>query len=329
MPAAQTGQPSHYVYETPAQSYALAWARRDDPCFRLAIGSFCDKDNTLQVVEKSPSTGRLVKIAETSQDFPPTKVMWKPTDSILGSATESLDGQLLVAATTQLDIRRLQDGHLKKIGTAAVKRKEAKEPPITSFDWSQQDEAKIGMSLLDTTACITDIVKNKAEFQLIAHDSAVYDFAFGWSSIFGSVGADGSLRVFDQRNLSVSTIMYETDNNTPLMRLAWNKLDKNYIATISDTAGVTICDMRKPSVCVKELSSCGYNGNCIAWCPDSRHHLIWGTDCGKALIWDMRREPDTMVTYESDKPVYQVEWPTTAADHVALGLGNRIEVLRT
>lgn len=47
--------------------------------------------------------------------------------------------------------------------------------------------------------------------QLIAHDREVYDVA--WSpaqrEIFASVGADGSVRMFDLRSLEHSTILYE------------------------------------------------------------------------------------------------------------------------
>ena len=52
------------------------------------------------------------------------------------------------------------------------------------------------------------------ETQLIAHDKAVYDIAFAavgnTDHLFASVGGDGSARLFDQRNLDHSTIVYET-----------------------------------------------------------------------------------------------------------------------
>ena len=35
--------------------------------------------------------------------------------------------------------------------------------------------------------------------QLIAHDKAVYDIAWGGVGVFASVSADGSVRVFDLR----------------------------------------------------------------------------------------------------------------------------------
>ena len=46
-------------------------------------------------------------------------------------------------------------------------------------------------------------------------------------------GADGSVRMFDLRHLEHSTIIYEDPQHTPLLRLAWNKQDPNYLATVA------------------------------------------------------------------------------------------------
>jgi WD40 repeat protein len=86
-------------------------------------------------------------------------------------------------------------------------------------------------------ACtIWDLSTGQAKTQLIAHDKEVYDIAFASRSVFGSVGAEGSVRLFDLRSLEHSTIIYETgqgtDSQKPLLRLAWNKSDPNFIATV-------------------------------------------------------------------------------------------------
>ena len=46
-------------------------------------------------------------------------------------------------------------------------------------------------------------------------------------------GADGSVRMFDLRHLEHSTIIYEDPQHHPLLRLAWNKQDPNYLATMA------------------------------------------------------------------------------------------------
>ena len=39
--------------------------------------------------------------------------------------------------------------------------------------------------------------------------------------------------MFDLRHLEHSTIIYEDPSHTPLLRLAWNKQDPNYLATVA------------------------------------------------------------------------------------------------
>jgi WD repeat-containing protein 68 len=55
--------------------------------------------------------------------------------------------------------------------------------------------------------------------QLIAHDREVYDLAFSSFNpeVCASVGVDGSMRMFDLRNLEHSNILYETVDQSPLL----------------------------------------------------------------------------------------------------------------
>lgn len=46
------------------------------------------------------------------------------------------------------------------------------------------------------------------------------------SDIFVSVGADGSLRAFDLRQLEHSTILYESSRDAPLARIAFSKKEQ-------------------------------------------------------------------------------------------------------
>jgi WD repeat-containing protein 68 len=48
---------------------------------------------------------------------------------------------------------------------------------------------------------VWNVETRQAKTQLIAHDKEVYDVAFATSStdVFASVGADGSVRMFDLR----------------------------------------------------------------------------------------------------------------------------------
>lgn len=136
----------------------------------------------------------------------------------------------------------------------------------------------------------------QAKTQLIAHDKEVYDvtFANNNSDIFASVGADGSVRMFDLRALEHSTIIYETASSipglqpssphmaaqppVPLLRLSFNKMDANYLSTFhADSSSVQILDIRVPGIPVSELR--GHKGtvNCMAWSPISGSEIATGS----------------------------------------------------
>jgi WD40 repeat protein len=131
--------------------------------------------------------------------------------------------------------------------------------------------------------------KEEPKQQLIAHDSDVYDIAFAKGvHVFASVGADGSVRMFDLRRLEHSTIMYESPDQTPLVRLAWNKQDPNYLATIMQgKESVVILDIRVPTQPLAELKGHESPVNAISWAPHSQCHICTAGDDSHALIWDM------------------------------------------
>lgn len=96
---------------------------------------------------------------------------------------------------------------------------------------------------------------------------------------FASVGADGSLRLFDLRNLNHSTITYESPDLVPLLRLSWNPLDTNYLATMMlDSNKVIIIDIRVPSYPATELTGHTQAVNAFSWSPVSSSHIA---TCGE------------------------------------------------
>lgn len=338
-----------YVYETPWQAYAVAWSARSESRCRLAVGSFLETEtNHITVVELKEESDKLECVAEAEHPFPPTKLMWRPMGDSSGGKPD-----MLASSCTTLNLWQLEDGQLKLAAKLANTRTlkgpnpSGQLPPLTSFDWSSVNPHKIGASSVDTTCAIWNVEKQKIETQLIAHDKAVYDLAFSASQdmIFASVGADGSVRLFDQRNLDHSTIIYEASPPSPLLRLAWNKINPNHIATIAmDSPGVNLIDIRRPSVALTALS---YHESCvnhIAWAPHSASHLLCGTDDGYAVIWDVkevlparletggssaaRSRPAPLLAYDCDYEVYQVQWPSTQPDYVALGMANQVRVLQ-
>ena len=128
----------------------------------------------------------------------------------------------------------------------------------------------IGTSSIDTTCTIWDIDRQCVQTQLIAHDSAVYDICFRDEQMFASSGEDGSVRHFDLRDLEHSTIIYESPQKQPLLRVAWNKKNMFYLATIPQNSNdVMILDVRYPMKAVRTLKSHMAQVNSIAWAPHS------------------------------------------------------------
>ena len=86
----------------------------------------------------------------------------------------------------------------------------------------------------------------------------------------GSVGADGSVRLFDIRNLEHSQIMYESNPSSPLLRLVWNQTHPHLIMTFAlDKPGFVVLDIRRPSLVYQKFDD-GACVNSVAWMPKSR-----------------------------------------------------------
>jgi WD repeat-containing protein 68 len=125
--------------------------------------------------------------------------------------------------------------------------------------------------------------------QLAWKPCQVYDIAFACGTeVFASVGADGSVRLFDLRSLEHSTIIYESappPDSAPLLRLAWNKQDTNYLATfVMDHCPIVILDIRVPSIPVAELHGHDQSVNAIAWAPHSHCHICSAGDDAQVLF---------------------------------------------
>ena len=206
----------------------------------------------------------------------------------------------------------------EKCALAHAKSSLSPPAPLTSFSWNAPSPNLIVTSSIDTTCTIWDLPSRTALTQLIAHDREVYDVDWcpGSADVFASVGADGSVRVFDLRNLEHSTIIYETNMkppyssdrqnsaytsssgmNVPLLRIAFNPWDANYLATFQlESNTVQILDVRAPGSPILELS--GHSGpvNSVAWGPPSQSTLrngpskgmiCTGGDDAQCLVYDL------------------------------------------
>ena len=211
--------------------------------------------------------------------------------------------------------------------------------PLTSFDWNEADPSLVGTSSIDTTCTVWNVETQQAKTQLIAHDKEVYDFAFAVRGVdvFASVGADGSVRLFDLRSLEHSTIIFESQDMTPLLRLRWNKMDPNYLATVMmDSSNVIILDIRVPSVPVATLehhiAPSPSNVNAVSWAPHANTHIASAGDGCQALIWDIsalpRRIESPILNYNARAPISNLQWASSFPDWLAITHDNKLQILR-
>ena len=208
--------------------------------------------------------------------YPTTKIMWIPD-------SKGIYPDLLATSGDYLRVWRAGEPDTRLECVLNNNKNSDFCAPLTSFDWNEVDPNLVGTSSIDTTCTIwgletgqplgrVNLVAGHVKTQLIAHDKEVYDIAFsragGGRDMFASVGADGSVRMFDLRHLEHSTIIYEDPTHTPLLRLAWNKQDPNYLATVAmDSCEVIILDVRVPCTPVARLANHRACVNGIAWAP--------------------------------------------------------------
>ncbi|KAG2223220.1 hypothetical protein INT45_006101 [Circinella minor] len=334
-----------YQYDAPWPLYALDWCKipNERKGFRMAIGSLIEESNNkLQVIARtdtleganaysSQPAPDFTVMAETDVYYPTTRVLWEPWRS------DSWRSDLLATTGDILRIWQLVDHprygttsnsinsssgrnsppyfmqKLEKKAELANTKQTDFCAPLTSFDWNETDPSLIVTSSIDTTCTVWNVETNQAKTQLIAHDSDVYDVAFmhGSPDIFASVGADGSVRLFDLRSLEHSTILYEAAPNTPagnnhssgsrsngnmvnsstcpLLRLQFNRLNSNLLATFHmDSSSVLVLDIRYPSTPMAELVKSHQGSiNGISWSPNQAGQLCTGGDDGQVLVWDI------------------------------------------
>jgi WD repeat-containing protein 68 len=328
-----------HVHNTCSSHFLTRYPRfilsRPDPTamFRLAIGSYVEQySNVISIIKKNPSEGNLYQAAEFDHPYPCTKLMWSP-DMRLGA------NDLLATTGDYLRIWSVtDDGSGKNMQVqkeALLNNNKTSEycAPLTSFDWNETDPTILGTSSIDTTCTIWDVATQTALTQLIAHDREVFDLAFArGKDVFASVGADGSVRMFDLRSLEHSTIIYESPDLDPLLRLEWNKQDPNYLATFMvDSRRSVILDIRVPSLPVAELG--GHLGcvNAVAWAPHSSCHICTAGDDSQALIWDLSAMPkrpvdDPILAYNADGEINNLQWSATQPDWVSIAFKDKLQI---
>lgn len=323
-------QDSHTAtYESPYPLYATAIsATGSSSGHRIAVGSFIeDYTNRVDILSFSPESLTLTPNSSLSFDhpYPPTKLMFRP-----GPGPD-----ILASAGDYLRLWQVQENSTEPLSVLNNSKTSEFCAPLTSFDWNEVEPRRVGTSSIDTTCTIWDVERGIVETQLIAHDKEVYDIAWGESGVFASVSADGSVRIFDLRDKEHSTIIYESPQpDTPLLRLAWNKQDLRYMATIlMDSNKVVILDIRAPTMPVAELERHRASVNAIAWAPQSCRHICSAGDDTQALIWELPTVAaptgiDPMSVYSAGSEINQLQWSSALPEWISIAYSNKMQLLR-
>nr|CAD1835302.1 unnamed protein product [Ananas comosus var. bracteatus] len=350
-PFVYTFESPHPVYamafapssSSPSSSAAAAAAASSSSSPRLALGSFVeDYSNRVDIVsfDEDSLSFRADPGLSFEHPYPPTKLLFHPSPSqpLLASSSDFLrlwrlpaDPASSPSLSPAVELRCVLSNSKSSDFCA----------PLTSFDWNEAEPRRVGTCSIDTTCTVWDVERGAVETQLIAHDKEVYDIAWGEAAVFASVSADGSVRVFDLRDKEHSTILYESPRpDTPLLRLAWNKVDRRYMAAVlMDSARVVVLDIRSPAVPVADLHRHAAPVNAVAWSPAAPRSLCSAADDGHALIWDLPSPPlprrpapndaiDPAMLYTAGAEINQLQWSAAHPDWIAIAFANKVQMLR-
>eukprot|EP00002_Diphylleia_rotans_P027870 TRINITY_DN560_c0_g5_i1.p1 TRINITY_DN560_c0_g5~~TRINITY_DN560_c0_g5_i1.p1 ORF type:complete len:335 (+),score=57.53 TRINITY_DN560_c0_g5_i1:64-1068(+) len=323
-----------FTYSAEFPIHGLDFSERGANNYRVCMSSFIEEYvNKVRVVHFNEETAEFKTIHEIAHPYPVTKVKFLPDST--GTKPD-----YLVTSADYLRLWHLEEGGVAKRLIRFDNDKGSEFcAPITSFDWSYMNTSNVVVSSIDTTCTFWDIQAEKAVAQLIAHDKEVYDVSFHPRSPneFASVGEDGSIRLFDIRSLDHSTIMYETPNFVPILRMSWNNNDPNFIASVvMDSTKIVVIDIRMPSAPVVELDGHGRCVNSITWAPHSACHMATGADDGYIFIWDLSSIPETtsgpLLAYSPGSvpgaEINQICWSRSQPKWITCSYGPNCQLLR-
>ncbi|KAH9123307.1 hypothetical protein AeMF1_005644 [Aphanomyces euteiches] len=331
----------HASYACPWLVYGMSWSNAPNEKL-LAVTSFTQEyANQLEILQLHDHTNTHDDVdmdvqndshhphamqprAFVEHPYPATKVLW---------TTENNSSKLATTAD-YLRIWRVHEDTIQCAATLSKYQAGENCSPLTSADWSTADTHILGTSAVDTSICIWDLNKWKRPKQeIVAHDAEVYDMTFSnCTNIFASVGGDGTLRIFDLRNLKSCSIIYESADVCPLIRLTWNKLDQNYIAAMmSEGPSVLVFDVRKmgtPATEYSQQTTQPGNINAIAWSSTIPHHICAAGETTGAFTFDVQRQDRTPVwSYNGCGNINHLEWSRQHPGLLAMAIDQSVHVV--
>lgn len=334
----------NYKYFAKDPLFAAGWSNKGcDRLFRMVVGTIHEGEritqNKLCIVELDDNAGELVEKASVHQGYPSSGLKFVTNQDmsqpeLIASATDHLRIYRYIPASATI--------HLECELTSTKSNNYAS--PLTAVDWNELDSSLVGTASIDTTCSVWNIevsrivgqTRGAIKTQLIAHEQPVHDIGFSrmgnGRDQFATAGSDGSVRLFDLRALQHSTILYEDPEKRALNRIAWNKRDPTYLATVAhESSELVVLDVRVPCRPLTKFSNHRGCVNGMAWAPHSGVHICTGGSDKQALIWQMQlhsvatREP--ILAYGADGEINQIHWSNNT-QWICICFDNVLEILR-
>lgn len=209
----------------------------------MAVSSFTSgTDNKIELYRLGEED--VTRVATFPTRFPQTRLCFAP-DSTL-SPTDSF-------ATVDTAV------HIYMIdGATTTEHATIGDPSgnriLTSIDWSRSDPTLAVAGSLDGTVSMYDIEAVCESSAIQAHEQPVYDVSFSMiAPIFATGGLDGSVRLFDMRDLRSSIIFYQS--TMPVQRVITAPFQSYFVGVMSRGANrLMVVDSRNPE---RPVAACG------------------------------------------------------------------------
>jgi WD repeat-containing protein 68 len=285
------------------------------------------EDNRIEIVEYDKTFDKLKLVASEKIDFPCSKIQWSPNQN---------NNSILAATSDILRLYKYNESSNKLSLACSLTKKQSQNysGPLTSMDWNKQNPTILGVCSVDTTVAIWDLTKNEVKMLLIAHDKEVYDMAFGRDeNVFLTTGADGSIRMFDTRALESCSILFESQDNSPITRISWNYNDPNFVAALLlDKNFIYIIDQRMTNSPYAFLTYHTNIVNALSWAPHSNAYVTSVGDDKNAFIWDIQmisnRTEEPVMSYNSDFEIDNVNWSESHDEWIGITGSNILQLLK-
>jgi WD repeat-containing protein 68 len=323
---------SDYIktYMSSYKLYGLAF-QNDRNNLRIGVSTLettsSKNDNRIEIIEYDKTLDKLNRVASEKTDFPCSKILWSPNEN---------NNSIMAATSDILRLYKYNESTNKLSLACSLTKKQSQNysGPLTSMDWNKENPTILGVCSVDTTCTIWDLTKNEVKMLLIAHDKQVYDMAFGRNeNVFLTTGADGSIRMFDTRALDTCSIIFESQDNSPITRISWNYNDSNFVAgLLLDKNFIYIIDQRMTNSPYAFLTYHTNVVNALSWAPHSNAYITSVGDDKNAYIWDIQmisnRTEEPVMTYNSEFEIDNVSWSESHDEWIGITGSNNLQILK-